>query len=365
VPHVEEEMAEMHYWRPYVPVAQRRAQAAKKMEALRKKGKVIYPVEIDGRTIARSFWGEGWCSHLESFSDYSNRLPRGRTYVRNGSVCHLEVKPGLIEAMVCGSELYKISIQVERLKPALWKAIKTQCAGQVGSILELLQGKLSSEVMRVVTHREEGLFPKPKEIKLSCSCPDWAVMCKHVAAVLYGIGNRLDQQPDLLFLMRGVDAQELISADVALPVGAGAASFDALAPDQLGDIFGVDLDMDTPATPPAAKSRAVRPKAASGGRARAKKKAGRPPKEVSTPRVAKTQAPSPGPSAAKSPKPRIKPSSATIARLRRKLGLTVPEFARRLGVTPATVTRWEAAQGPLSLQSRPLLALDKLHKEAK
>ena len=181
-------------WRPYVSVAQRRAKALRKMEKLRKQGRNIQPVEVEGRTIARSFWGKAWCEHLESFSDFENRLPRGRTYVRNGSVCHLAIEAGRIEAMVSGSELYKVTIKIKPLKPAVWKAIKKQCSGQIGSMLELLQGRLSDHVMSIVTDRKKGLLPLPGQIELGCNCPDWAVMCKHVSAVLYGIGNRLDSR---------------------------------------------------------------------------------------------------------------------------------------------------------------------------
>src|SRR5208282_4087671 len=176
-------MAWYQDWKPYVPVAQRRRQAEKKMEALRKKGANIQPVRIEGRKIAKTFWGEAWCDHLESFSDFANRLPRGRTYVRNGSVCHLEISEGKIEAKVSGSELYTIRIQIKTLPAKKWNDVKQRCTGQIGSLLELLQGNLSSQVMEVVSDRQNGLFPLPGEISLDCSCPDWAEMCKHVAAV--------------------------------------------------------------------------------------------------------------------------------------------------------------------------------------
>ena len=186
-------------WRRYVPVAERRAKARREMNKLRKKGRDIQPIEIAGRAIARSFWGKRWCEHLESFSDYANRLPRGRTYVRNGSVCHLAIRTGRIDAIVSGSELYDVTIRVGKLKAAVWKSVRSRCSGQIGSMLELLQGKLSREVMSVVTDRERGLFPKPGEIRFECSCPDWASMCKHVASVLYGVGSRLDDRPESLF----------------------------------------------------------------------------------------------------------------------------------------------------------------------
>ena len=198
-------------YRPYVPVAKRRANALVEMNKLsKKKGVNVQPVRVEGRTIARTFWGKAWCEHLEKFSDYENRLPRGRTYVRNGSVCHLEIQKGKIVAKVSGSELYDIEVKIKTLPEAKWKNLKARCAGGVGSLLELLQGKMSNEVMTLVTDRDNGLFPLPSEIDLDCSCPDWADMCKHVAAALYGIGARLDEKPELLFHLRGVDHTELI-----------------------------------------------------------------------------------------------------------------------------------------------------------
>ncbi len=263
-------------WRPYVPVAQRHAQARRKMDSLRKKGVNIQPVEIEGRKIAKTFWGEAWCDHLESFSDYANRLPRGRTYVRNGSVCHLEIKKGRVIAKVSGSELYNINIRIKTLPTKKWNAIKKRCAGQVGSLLELLQGKLSNHVMQVVTDRKNGLFPLPKEITLNCDCPDWAVMCKHVAAVLYGVGARLDQQPELLFKLRGVDHEDLIAADAEAAVSAATSRGKSkrIADDELSDVFGIDLDTseDTTATSTPRKKRSRKVTTGSRGKKVAKKK---------------------------------------------------------------------------------------------
>ncbi len=207
--------------------------------------RTLRPLTIEGRTIARSFWGKRWCSHLESYSDYANRLPRGRTYARSGAVGHLEIHAGRIEAAVKGSRTrpYEVAIGVQELPGATWKAIREACSGQIGSVLELLRGSLSDHVMEVVSDPERGLFPKPQQIELACSCPDWATMCKHVAAVLYGVGHRLDDSPDLLFRLRGVDPEELISPETVLPGGA-AAGAETLAEDRLGDVFGIDLDPD-------------------------------------------------------------------------------------------------------------------------
>ena len=240
-------------WAPYVPVAQRRQRAMKKMAALRKKGVDVQPVEIDGRKIAKTFWGEAWCDHLESFSDFENRLPRGRTYVRNGSVCHLAISKGSIEAKVSGSELYTVKISIKTLSGKKWKTLKARCSGKIGSLLELLQGKLSDHVMEVVTDRQEGLFPLPKEISLHCSCPDWAVMCKHVAAVLYGIGSRLDTKPELLFTLRGVNQKDLIQADTEKAVAAATVRGKSkrLAVAEINEVFGIELDSGSVETPAA------------------------------------------------------------------------------------------------------------------
>jgi len=151
-------------WAPYVPVAKRRAKAKKEMAALRKKGIKLQPIEVKGRKIARTFWGEGWCHHLESFSDYDNRLPRGRTYVRNGSVCHLAITNGKIEAKVSGSDIYEVAVKIDTLSKKRWNAIKKQCSGQIGTLLELLQGQLSDNIMSVVSDERTGLYPQVSEI---------------------------------------------------------------------------------------------------------------------------------------------------------------------------------------------------------
>ncbi len=263
-------------WRPYVPVAQRQARARRKMDSLRKKGIDIQPVEIEGRKIAKTFWGEAWCDHLEAFSDYENRLPRGRSYVRNGSVCHLEINQGEILAKVAGSELYNLRIRIKTLPKKKWTAIKGRCAGEVGSLLELLQGKLSDHVMGVVTDRKDGLFPAPPEISLNCSCPDWAVMCKHVAAVLYGVGARLDRQPELLFKLRGVDHEELIAADAEAAVSAATSRGKSkrLSGGELSDVFGIDLDLsdDSNGGGTRRKKRSTKAKAGARRKKAAKKK---------------------------------------------------------------------------------------------
>lgn len=339
------------YWYPrYVPVGVRRARANLKLRELRAQGLKVQPVELPGRDIAGTFWGRRWCEHLESFSDYENRLPRGRTYVRNGSVCHLAIEAGSVEAMVIGQELYQVAVRIRPLARPTWQAIKKACAGQIGSILELLQGRLSDRVMDVVAHRDTGLFPQPGEIELACDCPDWATMCKHAAAVLYGVGSRLDDSPELLFRLRGVDEAELIAADMALPQGATTA--DTLADGDLGDIFGIDLDPAGSAPAPNARSAAPGPK-----RSRKAKKA-------PTPRSPDAGSPAPrGTEDAGAAAARFRPTGALIAGLRERAGFSVAEFADLLRVSAATVRRWEGAPGTLGLHARSREALAVLRLE--
>lgn len=232
-------------FRPYVPVAQRRLQAQKTAKKMAGQGRVLAPVQIAGRAIATTFWGQAWCKNLEAYSDFANRLPRGRTYVRNGSVIDLQIAAGKITALVQGSALYTITIKIAPLAAKRWRAFKERCAGRVTSLLDLLQGRLSKEILADLTAHGTGLFPAPPEIDLGCSCPDWADMCKHVAAVLYGVGARLDREPALFFTLRGVDQQELVTAASAAATAdlTGAGPADApLADADLAEIFGVELD---------------------------------------------------------------------------------------------------------------------------
>ncbi|MBT64254.1 MAG: hypothetical protein CML13_13695 [Puniceicoccaceae bacterium] len=231
----------------YVTVAQRKQLAAQKAESLKLQGYKLKPLgELKSRTkIASSFWGRSWCRHLESFSDYDSRLPRGRSYVRNGAILHLSIEPGRIEAMVHGSELYELSIEIEPLSPEQWTAVKQACQGKIASLIELLQGKLSDEIMRVVTHPHSGLFPQPEQIHFNCNCPDWADMCKHMAAVLYGVGARLDDCPELLFKLRGVDQSELIHLDCArsgIARSSRRSRRRSLSDDAVSDVFGISTE---------------------------------------------------------------------------------------------------------------------------
>src|SRR6266550_3300024 len=231
-------------WAPYVPVAARRRKAEREIEKLRKKGRVISPVEIEGRGIATTFWGKAWCNNLESYRDYANRLPRGRTYVRNGSVADLQIAPREITAIVSGSKIYKVKVSVGDVGPARWKTLCADCSGGIDSLVELLQGRFSKGVMERLCRQDTGLFPRPSEIRFTCSCSDYASMCKHIAAVLYGVGARLDENPELLFRLRAVDETELLSdLGSALPdTRTKRDTAQTLVGDDLAALFGLDME---------------------------------------------------------------------------------------------------------------------------
>ena len=233
---------------PYVPVAQRRAAAARKVARLKKQGREVKPVQIEGRNIAKSFWGKAWCDNLESYSDYESRLPRGRTYVRNGSVIDLQLQPGAIEALVSGSDIYRVHIKIMGLPKSHWTNLVDDCAGQFDSMVELLQGRFAKPVMAMMTRPGQGLFPNPKEIRIRCSCPDYAGLCKHSAAVLYGVGARLDEAPELLFLLRQVDHGDLIvKASKRLSQSPSSLPEEkTLGNADLSTLFGITLEEETP-----------------------------------------------------------------------------------------------------------------------
>lgn len=322
------------YYKPYVSAAQRRATAVKQLEKMKKAGRTIEPPgELSHRTkIATSFWGRAWCDHLESLGDYENRLPRGRSYVRNGSVLHLSIENGRITALVQGSELYEQTILIEPLAAAKWERIKRRSQGGIGSLIELLEGKVSGEIMGVVTDPTDGLFPKPKEIKLDCSCPDWASLCKHLAAILYGVGAKLDRQPELLFKLRGVDHRELIDEGAVATAIEGKSHSSrrrTLDPSALGDVFGIDLEAEEVSLP--------------------QSKAEKTPKRPTKNGFLKTPPP-------------FQATAASVKTLRADLGLSRAEFAEWVGVSTQSVANWEKQGGLLRLRAASLENLETLSR---
>jgi uncharacterized Zn finger protein len=239
-------------WKPYVPVAKRRERAARLVAILELKGETLSPVTAARGSIAKTYWGKAWCQNLERYSDYSSRLPRGRTYLRNGSVIDLKIQAGEVIAQVMGSSLYRIQVKVSAVPSTHWQSLARDCAQSIDSWVELLQGQLSTAVMERIARPGAGLFPSPREITFSCSCPDAAAMCKHVAATLYGIGARLDAEPELLFRLRKVDSKELVArvGEGGLPIQQRPAASRILDSSKLADVFGLDLaplEVKTPA----------------------------------------------------------------------------------------------------------------------
>ncbi len=231
-------------WAPYVPVAKRRDLAAKKIKEMQKKGQILNPITIAGRTIANTFWGKAWCDNLKNYSDCENRLPRARTYVRNGSVIDLQVSKGRVDAQVMGTSLYKIVIQIKPMPENKWQNLVKACAGKIDSLIELLRGKFSKAVMSILIAKEAELFPSPREISMSCSCPDYAGMCKHSAAVLYGIGAAIDTRPEWLFSLRHVDHLQLIASAASNELFNNNVQPDnnAIEEGDLSSLFGIEME---------------------------------------------------------------------------------------------------------------------------
>jgi uncharacterized Zn finger protein len=260
-------------WPPYVPMADRRESAARHLAELARQGRVTQPVVPRGRRrhLARTFWGRAWCDNLHAYAVLANRLERGRRYLRGGLVIDLRIAPGRVEALVSGSDVYDIRLDIKRIPRERWRAVVKACSGKIDSVVELLAGRFDESVMQQVCRQGAGLFPAPAEMTFQCTCPDgthrgW--LCKHVAATLYGVGIRLDEEPELLFRLRQVDHGELIAratADLVGPAPASGAGRRAIAGERLSAVFGIDLETPRaaprrPAAPgPGASGTAARP----------------------------------------------------------------------------------------------------------
>lgn len=253
-------------WWSYEDVRESKARVQREIAKRRKKGETFEVLEAPSGKgkLSSTFWGQAWCRNLEAYQQYESRLPRGRSYLRQGNVYNLVIEPGKLSAVIAGSELYEAEITIQPLAQKQWQDIVAACAGQVGSMLDLLGGKLGDGMMKVLTDKDGGLFPKPKEIRFECSCPDFADMCKHVSAVLYGVGVLLDTKPDLLFTLRGVDQAELLShasSTTMADLGDGSVSGE-LAGADLSALFGIDLGGEMALPPLEIKPPAARKKAA-------------------------------------------------------------------------------------------------------
>jgi uncharacterized Zn finger protein len=234
------------YYPEYVPVAKKQADAKKALAKLQKKNPGISPVVIEGTKVAKTWWGIAWNKNLESYADYSNRIGRGRAYLRNGFVLDLQINPENVTAIVAGSgrNPYKVKITINALPKATWQKITEVCGRSIASIEQLVQGKFPKELESIFMQKGEGLFPSPKEINFDCDCPDWADMCKHVAAALYGIGARFDQDPTLFFKLRNIEIEALIKKSVEEKMenmlkNSGKKTRRVMADANIGELFGI------------------------------------------------------------------------------------------------------------------------------
>ncbi len=233
----------------YVSVAEKRARARRKLEQLRKKHPDIRPVVIEGNALVRTWWGKAWNGNLGKYADYANRVGRGGSYLRHGAVLDLQVKPGEVHALVQGSQgnPYTVTIKIKPVSQPVWKQIRAAAAGQLASLQELLEGRFPKGLAALFTAEGSGLFPAPQEIDFHCSCPDYAYMCKHVAAVLYGIGTRLDEDPRLFFVLRRMKMDDLITQAVQdrserLLKQAKKKTARVLDDADLGEVFGIEME---------------------------------------------------------------------------------------------------------------------------
>ncbi len=230
----------------YISVAEKREKAIKVLAKLKKKDPTIEPVVIEGRTLAKNWWGKVWNKNLESYADYGNRIGRGKSYVRNDAVLNLKIFKGKVEALVqgSGSRPYTVVIRLDTLSGAKWEQVTALCNHRLDSLEQLIEGKFPRDLELLFTEKKYGLFPAPKEIHFDCSCPDGASMCKHVAAVLYGIGARLDVNPLLFFDLRGLDGQELVRKSMeqklaSMMKNAGKKSRREISEKDIANIFGL------------------------------------------------------------------------------------------------------------------------------
>ncbi|MBC8180936.1 hypothetical protein H8E88_07415 [candidate division KSB1 bacterium] len=233
----------------YVSVGEKKAKAAKKLAQLKKKNKDINPIVLNGSKLTNTWWGKAWNKNLEAYADYSNRIGRGRSYVRHGAVLDLKIQAGKVTALVQGTESrpYSVEIDIESIPKTKWNKIKKACQGKLASVAKLIDGKFPKELQEIFTEKGSGLFPKPSEINFDCSCPDWASMCKHVAAALYGIGSRLDENPSLFFILRKVKIDDLVSEvakdkSKSMLSKAKTKTSRVIDDSDVSKMFGIDID---------------------------------------------------------------------------------------------------------------------------
>ena len=324
-------MSYWDYYPRYVSVAEKKAKAAKKLKQLKKKNPGINPIMIEGSSIARTWWGKSWNLNLERYADYSNRIGRGRSYVRHGAVLDLQINSGKVESLVQGSRSkpYSVCIKIKTVNKKIWQEIKAACGGKLDSLQELLAGKFPKALGDIFMAQGKGLFPSPKEIEFSCSCPDWAYMCKHVAATLYGIGARLDEDPGLFFKLRKVKMKDLVTGAVKdsarkLLKKAEKKTERVIADSDLADVFGIDMEGPVDSSKKKAKgakktTRTKKPPKGAAKKVKTRSAVGKPGKKTMTRKAA--------------PAKKVKPPFDTVVEIvrRSRKGVTVAQIKEKTG----------------------------------
>ncbi len=348
-------MSYRDYYPRYVSVAEKKAKSAKKLKQLKKKNPGINPIMIEGSSIARTWWGKSWNLNLERYADYSNRIGRGRSYVRHGAVLDLQINSGKVESLVQGSRSkpYSVRIKIKAVNKKIWQEIKAVCGGKLDSLQGLLAGKFPKALGDIFMAQGKGLFPSPKEIEFSCSCPDWAYMCKHVAATLYGIGARLDEDPGLFFKLRKVKMKDLVTGAVKdsarkLLEKAKRKTGRVIADSDLADVFGIDMEGPVDSNKKKAKgakktARTKKPSNDAAKKIKTRSAAGKPGKKTMTGKAA--------------PPKKVKPPFDTVVGIvrRSRKGVTVARIKEKTGFDDKQIRNFinkARRQGRIKSQNR-------------
>lgn len=210
--------------------------AVERSAQLTAEGTELHPVGASSRKLAEHFWGSAWMRHLALCEAGGLCLSPGRTLLRHGCVLDLEIAPCSIRALVSAQELYEVALTLEPLDEEKRLALRTACAGNVGSLVALLEGQANDDLLHTLCDPENGLLPAPEDWHMSCTCPDWAEPCPHAAAAIYAAGVLIDRDPSLLFVLRALDPSALIA-----PPAVDTDAF--LDPADLGQTFGIDIEL--------------------------------------------------------------------------------------------------------------------------
>ena len=219
---------------PRLKAADLEKQAATRLAEYQAAGEELHPVVNKTRKLARNFWGSAWMKQLALCESGGMCLAPGRTLLRHACVLHVDIQPGSISALVSAEEVFEVELKLESLDEERLDRLAATCSGHIDSLLSLMQGKVDEAVLQQLCHPENGLLPTPEDWHMHCTCPDWAEPCPHAAAAIYAAGCLIDEKPELLFTLRGIQPEALLSAP------APANEIDA---DKLSAMFGIDLDL--------------------------------------------------------------------------------------------------------------------------